>query len=86
MINNTCSLCKGKGMVATNMGTLTKCPVCATKIKEYDEMSKNLIHIIDQHVVDKESEVKHGKWQKEVQKKHNKPKWKKGNGKGKEDY
>jgi hypothetical protein len=74
-------------MVTTSMGTMGRCPVCATKIKEFDEMSKNLIHVIDQVLVDKEPEEKIDKRKKDISKKHDKPlKWKKGNGKGKEDY
>jgi len=87
MINNVCSLCKGLGMVWTNTGGMTKCPACKGRVTEFDEMSKKFISQLEKVIEEKEPEDMVQKWRKERREKNKKPlKWKKGNGKGKEDY
>lgn len=90
MMTNKCSLCKGLGMISGINGLMSKCPVCESKLKEFEQMGKNLINMISADIIDEEPVVSIKKeevdqWEKKIHK-NNKPlKRTKVNGKNKEE-
>lgn len=77
-------------MISTLKGLMSKCPACESKIKEFERMGKNLINEISTDIIDEEpvisiKEEEANQWENKIRKGNKPLKWKKVNGKNKEE-